>query len=250
MSALAAADGKPLWAAALTGQYDFWSPPVATGGWVYVNGLESGGTTYAIIGGTGAVRWREDTFDGSGGSVAVADGVVYEAEACDQLSAFEAPTLVLLWYAHSGCTGGGGSTPSVYRGLVWQRDWASGNVIVDTSGHAQGSFAADTPPSFHDGVAFYMSKKTLTAVEIDTKKVKWTFTGDGMLCTSAAIAGRGHQVFVGSASGLVYELDEETGAIRSMDDAGAPVTCGSEKASMAIGGNHLVVSAGTKLIAY
>jgi outer membrane protein assembly factor BamB len=223
---------------------------VATGGWVYVNGLESGGTTYAIVGSTGKTRWTAQTFDGSEGAVGVSNGVVYEAEGCDQLTAWEAPTLVLLWFAHTGCTGGGGSTPGVYGGMVWQRDWAQGNVIVDSAGHAQGSFAADTLPSFHGGLVFYMSAHTLTAVEVATSKVKWSFVGDGKLCSAAAIAGRGGQVFVGSASGLVYELDEATGAVRSMDDAGAPVTCGAEMAALAVGGNHLVVSAGTKLVVY
>jgi hypothetical protein len=250
LGARAGADGHSLWSTGLTGQFDFWSPPVAAGGWVYVNGLESGGTTYAVIGGTGQTRWTANTFDGSDGAVAVADDVVYEAEACDQLSAFEAPTLVLLWFAHGRCTGGGGSTPSVYQGKIWQRDWAEGNVIVDSSGHPHGTFAADTPPSFDGGIAFYMSKHTLTAVDLETSQVKWTFMGDGRLCSSAAIAGRGGQVFVGSASGLVYELDEATGAVRSMDDAGAPVSCGAEGASMAVGGNHLVVSAGNNLVVY
>jgi hypothetical protein len=35
-----------------------------------------------------------------------------------------------------------------------------------------------------------------------------------------------------------------------MDDVGAPVSCGAELASMAVGGNHLVVSAGNKLVVY
>lgn len=250
LGALSGVDGHRVWSTQIQGQLDFWSAPVAAGGWIYVNGMESGGTTYAIVGSTGMTRWTANTFDGSDGAVAVSNGVVYEAEACDQLSAFEAPTLVLLWFAHTGCTGGGGSTPSVYDGMIWQRDWAQGNVIVDSAGQPQGAFAADTPPSFHDGLVFYMSKHTLTAVDVATSTVKWTFTGDGMLCTSAAIAGRGGQVFVGSASGLVYELDERTGILRSMDDVGAPVSCGAELASMAVGGNHLVVSAGNKLVVY
>ena len=154
------------------------------------------------------------------------------------------------WYHSTGCTGGGGNTPAFYDGLIWVRDWALGNVIIDTTGKPQGSFAADAPPSFHAGLVFYMRQQTLTAIDVASSTIQWAFVGDGKLCSSAAIAGGNGRVFVGSSSGMVYELDEMTGAQLSADDAGSPVSCGAEKASLAIAAGHLVVPAGNLLVVY
>jgi outer membrane protein assembly factor BamB len=256
LAALDVASGHPLWATQLEGQLDFESPPVAAGGLVYANGLESGGTTYAVDAQTGAVIWTAGTFDGSGGTVAVSGGVVYEAEACDQVSAFDAFTGDLKWYYSTSCTGGGGAAPAVYEGHVWVRDWALGNIILDTSGHVTGSFEATVLPSFGSGTAFYLSSSggastgTLTAVDVASNTVKWSFAGDGQLCTSAVVAGGGNQVFVGSQTGNVYELDETTGAQRSVSDAGSPVSCGSETQAMGLGDGTLLVPASNSLVAY
>jgi outer membrane protein assembly factor BamB len=249
LSARDVTSGAHVWTTQLQQQSFYDSPPVAFGGKVYVNGLGSGGTTIALDSQTGAVLWTAGTFDGSDGCVAVAGGVVYEAEACDQLSAFDAATGQLLWFHSGACTGGGGAAPAVHQGLIWERDWATGDVILDTSGNVQGAFSADTVPSFHAGTVFYEKAGTLSAVDIQSSTLKWSFTGDGTLCTSAVVAGAG-QVFVGSSSGKVYELDEMTGAQTSADDLGMAVTCGDESHAMAVAGGHLLVPTGDKLVVY
>jgi outer membrane protein assembly factor BamB len=245
-----ATNGHALWNVSLQGQIFFDSPPVASGGLVYIDGLESGGTTYAVSETTGAVAWTANTFDGSDGTVAVAGGVVYEAEACDQLSAFNATSGVLNWFHSGNCTGGGGTAPSVYSGLIWERDWASGNVIINTAGQSAGAFTAQYLPAFHNHVAFYTAANTVSAVDLTNNTLKWSFTGDGMICTSAVVAGAGGQVFAGSGSGNVYEIDEATGMQRSVSDAGSPVSCGSEKQAMSLATGHLFVPAGNSLVAY
>jgi outer membrane protein assembly factor BamB len=250
VSALAAGTGKRIWSTQLVAQTSYWSTPVAANGWLYANGLGVGGTTYGLDGATGTLKWTANTNAGSEGSVAVGGGMVYEAEACDEVSAYDAVTGTLAWFHQTGCSGGGGNTPAIYDNLLWVRDWALGNIILDTTGTPQGSFAADAPPAFHAGMVFYMSSNTLTAVDIETSTIKWSFNGDGALCSSAAIAGHNGQVFVGSSSGKLYELDEMTGQLRSSDDVGMPVSCGTEGISMAIAGGHLIVPVGNQLIAY
>jgi outer membrane protein assembly factor BamB len=250
LAALDATSGSRQWSTQLTGQIDFWSPPVAASGLVYVNGLESGGTTYAVDEGTGKTVWTADTFDGSEGTVAVSQGVVYEAEACDQLSAFDALTGHLDWYHSTSCTGGGGKAPAVYQGLIWVRDWAIGNVVIDSSGNSAGSFAASVGPSFHGGTAFYVNGGSLTAVDVATGTIRWTFAGDGNLCTSAVVAGARGQVFVASSAGSVYEVDESTGMQVSVDKSVAAVTCGSETEAMSLAEGHLFVPAGSSLVVY
>jgi outer membrane protein assembly factor BamB len=250
LTALDGTDGHLIWATALEGEYEFPSPPVAANGLVYVNGLGEGGLTYAVDELTGGTVWTAGTFDGSDGTIAVAGGVVYEAEACDQLSAFDAQTGHLGWYHDGNCTGGGGAAPSVYEGYVWERDWASGDVIFSLAGMTAGSFSAQYVPSFFGGTALYVDSESLSAIDVQSRVLKWSFAGDNQICTSAVIAGAGGQVFVGSQSGNVYEIDAATGNQVSVSNAGNPVTCGSETQSMAIAAGHLFVPAGNTLVAY
>src|SRR5579862_3018953 len=140
----------------LVGQLDFESPPVAVDGVVYVNALESGGTTYALDEATGNIIWTQDTFDGSEGTVAYWWGVVYEAEACDQVTAWLGIDGTQLWYHSSGCTGGGGAAPVVYRDKIYVRDWAQGNIVLDFAGNALGGFSGAVPPAFEDGIGYFL----------------------------------------------------------------------------------------------
>lgn len=250
LSALDVGTGHPAWSTKLTYQYDYSSPPVAAAGMVFVDGMGEGGTTYAVEAATGKIRWTANTFDGSDGAVAVVGNVVYEAEACDQVSAFDLITGSRHWFHSGSCTGGGGTTPAVANGRIWVRDWAEGNIILDMNGNSLGTFSLDVPPSLHGGLAFYVKSQTLTAIDVETNVIKWSFPGDKKLCTSAVIAGRGGQVFVGSSAGNVYELDEATGVQRSVDVAGAAVSCSSESQGMAIAQNHLLIPAGNDLVVY
>lgn len=250
LAALDVLTGTHAWAIQVESEPFYWSPPVASGGLVYVNGLGEGGETVAIDEHTGIPRWSNGTFDGTEGSVAVAGNVVYEAEACDQLSAWNAATGADLWFHSGNCTGGGGAAPAVHNGLIWERDWAEGNVIIDTAGHSVGSFAASAVPAFDADTVFYEAQGTVSAVDIMTDTLRWSFSGDGQLCTSPVVAGAGGQVFVGSQSGKVYELDATTGVQRSVHALGAAVTCFSESDGMAVAGGHLIVPAGNQLVVY
>jgi outer membrane protein assembly factor BamB len=152
------------------------------------------------------VIWNQETFDGSDGTVAVGGGIVYEAEACDQLSAFDAVTGALNWFDEGICTGGGGATPAIYQDKVWERDFAVGNLVVNLDGSAASGFAALVAPSFHAGNAFYLagrSPSTLSAVDLTTNTLKWSFVGDLQLCTSAAIAGGGDKSSSATCSSLI-----------------------------------------------
>jgi len=250
LSAFDVSDGHTSWSTKLTLQYDYESPPVTAAGMVFVDGMGIGGTTYAIDAATGTVRWTADTFDGSGGAVAVVGNTVYEAEACDQVSAFDLMTGSRRWFHSGNCTGGGGTTPTVAVGRVWVRDWAEGNIILDLNGNSTGTFSVDRPPSLHGGLVFYVRSQTLTAIDVESNVSQWSFAGDKTLCTSAVIAGLGGQVFVGSSGGNVYELDEVTGVQRSVDVAGTAVSCSSDIQGMALAENRLLVSVSNDLVVY
>lgn len=256
LSALDAPSGKRLWSVQLTDQSFFDAPPVAAGGNVYINGSGVGGNTIAVDGATGKVLWSENTFDGSEGGVAVFGASVFEAEACDQISDFDAKSGARVWFHSTSCTGGGGTTPSIYGTWVWVRDWATANVIIDTNGNVQGTFAANVAPAFHGSTAFYTNAQTLTAVDITTSVQTWQFLGDGKLSTSAVVAGRGNQVFIASSAGTVFEVAEDTGKQVSSDVAGTQISqapnvfTSGEGSMLALAQNHLFVPAGTILVVY
>jgi outer membrane protein assembly factor BamB len=249
LSGLDATSGHETWSEHLKGQYFFWSAPVAAGGAVYVNGLESGGTTYAVNGATGEVSWTAGTEDGSFGTVAVTGGRVYEAEACDQLSAFESATGKLDWYVMSGCTGGGGTTPAFYNGWIWERDWANGNMIIGADEVKHGTFSSTIPPAFAGTMVFYVDAGVLSAMDIASGKPVWAFSDDPGLCGAPAVAGVRGQVFVGSSSGTVYELDAATGRRLSSANVGT-YNCTLEVNALAIAGGRLYVPSGNRLVTF
>jgi hypothetical protein len=79
--------------------------------------------------------------------------------------------------------------------------------------------------------------------------VGWTFAGDGTLNTSAVIVN--DQLFIGSSTGNVYELDANAGTQTSVVNVGGPdggtmsVAPGSETVSIAVAGGHLIVPTST-----
>jgi outer membrane protein assembly factor BamB len=249
LTALDQTSGQTRWTIKLM-KSSFSSAPTAAAGMVYVNGSGWGGNTFAVDGATGKLVWTAETYDGSDGSVAVADGVVYEAEACGQISAFDAKTGRLKWFAHlRSCTGGGGVTPIVCQKHIWIPD-SDDNFILDMDGKQTGTFAADLYPSFHAGTAYFVGNGTLTAVDATSQTPKWTFSPpeDDYVSTWAVIAGRGGQVFVGSDDGYVYEIKEADGTLISsakvVDDlVGHP-------SGLAIAHNRLFVPVDKKLLAY
>jgi outer membrane protein assembly factor BamB len=242
-----AVTGRSLWRTQVTGQGSYWSPPVAAGGIVYVIGLSWG--ISAVDEKTGATLWTSGAGGASDGPAAVSQGVVYETGGCEQLSAFDALTGALNWIYSTSCTGGGGATPSLFADRIWVRD-DLGDVIISSSGHLAGTFSSAYAPAFHAGMAFYASRSEVDAVSLKTGATKWVFRGDGHLCTSAVVAGGGGQIFVGSDSGNVYEVDEQSGKQRSVSMAGNGLICGSEMQAMALAGGHLLVPVGNTLVVF
>jgi outer membrane protein assembly factor BamB len=253
MAAIDASTGEELWIESVPNPdeevyYD--APPVASGGLVFVNSTEYGGSTVAIDEVTGTLVWANHTFDGSSGSVAVANNTVYESEEIDRVTAWNALTGDEVWEHLGNGDGCCGKAPAVYGTQIWDHDSSQSLVLDNGSGAEVGSFVSDTLPAFDAGTAFYEANGVVSAVDIATAAVRWSFTGDGQLCTAPVAAGAGGQVFVGSKSGNVYELDETTGNQRSVTTVGAAVTCFTETDSMALAENHLVVPAGNLLVVF
>lgn len=254
VTAFDALTGKWLWAthvlSLLTASF-----PVAWGGAVYVltNGAGDG-ITYAFDQRDGRLLWYALNIGPNSAAVAAGGGVVYEADGCHVLSAFDAITGRLNWIDGADCGSVGGLTPAVYQDAVWERDISGINVILGLAGETRGQFRSSLMPAFHAGTAFYLATDqtppALSAFDIATATVKWIFSGnDYALCTSPVVAGKGGQVFVGSLRGILYELDEATGAVRSVSD-GVSVSCGNDETSLVLGAGHLLVKGINRLVAY
>ncbi len=219
-----AATGRSLWSETLPTQWEFDAAPVASNGLIYVNGLGSGGTIYAVEPATGRLRWSTQYYGGDG-AVAVGDGTIYQVSACALVSALNALTGAVSIIHQTSCTGGGGGMPVYADGRLWVTDNIQGSVIINRAGTVLGSFGGGLP-AVHNGTAFY-GGDSATAVDVATGAQKWA-TAIDRLCTPLVVAGGGGQVFGGSVSGVLYELDEATGAQISSDTtSGSGATCWS-----------------------
>ena len=100
---------------------------------------------------------------------------------------------------------------------------------------------------------FYLTVSTLEARDINSGTLKWSFTGDGTL-SSAPIVVNGF-VYVGSVSGKLYALDENTGTNVWTGNVGAQVNhpdenSGSPLTGLGAGEGLIVVPASSLIVAY
>jgi outer membrane protein assembly factor BamB len=253
LSEFNAATGTPGWSVQLPGQYSFSSPPTASNGTVYVGGAGSGGTLYAVNEANGALFWTASVENGDNSSPTVGPDAVYVSYACLNTYSFNLTTGVRNWLNPTGCEGGGGETSVYANGLLYARDDVSGNDIFNAStGAILGSFSSSTPPAVDATTAFYLNSGTLSAVDLATSVVRWSFAGDGQLASSPLVVDS--TVIVGSASGNLYGVDEQSGHVTWQVNTEQPIQSGVEwfdtPYGFAIAEGVLIVPAGSELIAY
>jgi outer membrane protein assembly factor BamB len=119
------------------------------------------------------------------------------------------------------------------------------------TGSVVGSFLAEKGPAFDGVLGFFLSGGTLRATVPPTDLALWGFAGDGSLNTAPVVAG-GH-VYVAGSSGMLFAVNELTGAQEWSQSLGAtpPSSCGTCPISgLAIGEGLLVAPMGTRLIAF
>ncbi len=254
LRAFDAASGAQLWSKQLPGQYSFDSPPTASGGVVYVVGAGTGVTLYAVDEQDGAVNWSALMFSGSDSSPAVTSTGVFVSFACNAVYDFSPQDGSLIWQHSEGCTGGGGSTPVLFGGRLYEGDSLTQKVMFDApTGAVLGTFPVGPPPAFSGSTGFFLSGSILKARDAYSGAVRWSFTGDGTL-SSAPIVDNGY-VYIGSRSGNVYALDANTGANVWTGNIGVAVQTTESPVSrphtgLGAGDDLLVVPASTLLVVY
>ncbi len=260
LRAFDAASGALLWSTQLPGQSSFSSPPTASGGVVYVGGAGSGTTVYAVDEQDGAVNWTALLFSGSNSSPAVTPNGVVVSYSCNQVYNFSPQNGSLIWQHSGPCTGGSGSTPVIFDGRLYVRDFGGSNLMLDApTGAVLSTFSADySPPAFSGSTGYFLTGSfdagfTLEARDAYTGVVKWSFRGEGDL-RSAPIINNGY-VYIGSGSGKVYALDGSTGANVWTGNLGAAVQLSESPVSrphtgLGAGDGLVVVPASTRLVAF
>lgn len=260
LRAFDAASGALLWSKQLPAQHAFSSPPTASGGVVYVGGAGSGTTVYAVDEQDGTVNWAALLFSGSNSSPAVTPTGVVVSYSCNQVYNFSPQNGSLIWQHSGPCSGGSGSTPVLFNGRLYVRDFGGSNLMLDApTGAVLSTFSADySPPAFNGSRGFFLTGSvdtgyTLEARDAYTGAAQWSFTGDGTL-RSAPIVNNGY-VYIGSQSGKVYALDASTGANVWTGNVGAAVQLSESPVSrphtgLGAGDGLVVVPASTLLVAF
>lgn len=249
LRAFDAATGAQAWSRDLSGQ-SFSSAPTAVGGTVYVNGFPN---LHAVSAQDGSIKWTALNAGGFNSSPAVTSTAVYVSYSCEVISLSPA-TGAIIWRLPSGCGGGGGRTPVFYNTRLYVRNNDLGNIAIDAgTGTPVAEIEALPAPAFHGSTGFFLNLSTLEARDVISGTLKWSFTGDGTL-SSAPIVVNG-VVYVGSLSGKLYALDENTGANVWTGNVGASVLRPDEHNfdplnGLGAGEGLIVVPASNLLVAY
>jgi outer membrane protein assembly factor BamB len=247
MTALSAESGTKLWSTQLTGQTTFDGPPLAAGGRVFTVGAGSAGTLYAVDEKTGTLAWSRDVA-ADGGSPTIGDGGVYVAFPCNYYK-FAPADGTPIWHYESGCIGGGGYIPALFKHRLYVPDPNEGGpYILDAQdGSVMGTFPSNGNVTIFTGQSsgkpqgLSMFNSVLTCWNARTGASEWTFSKANLWGTPIVVGG---SVFTWSESGSLYALDEKTGQAVWSDDLGWAVN------EVAAGENTLIATANSNVVAY
>jgi outer membrane protein assembly factor BamB len=212
LAALDEVTGAIHWGTRLPGQFYFPGPPVALGGLVYVIGLESGGTLYAVDEQTGSLRWT--AFERGDNGPTLGNGHVLVSGACGDALSFDALTGQQLWHEPGSCTGGVSRVPSLHDGLLYSPTstlYAQpvGDVFDETTGALAGSFSYSDYPVLHGNRGYFVSPGWLNAYDLSTGKPVWGYpAGSGV-----PVVANGY-VFAATSTGKIVMLDEASGVLK------------------------------------
>lgn len=250
-----AATGAAGWSTQLP---EYWidSPPTAVNGIVYVGGASYGGL-YAVNESYGNVLWTARVNGGGDSSPTVSSDGVFVTYPC-QAYKFDPLTGASLWHYSGPCSGGGGRTAAYANGLLYMRDWSTtlGLIFNAATGAQTGNFSqtSSTPiPAFSTQTEFLLNAGTLQGIDLTTRNVIWSFTGDGKLVTAPIVIDQ--VVIIGSSSGTVYAVDAATGrqlwsGVAGVSIAGPELGLTQPQTGLGAGEGYLVVPAGNVLSAW
>ncbi len=251
LSAFDAASGQVLWSTQLAEEYILDSAPTAANGIVFVGGMLTHGTLFAVDDSTGTLLWTVTEFGDTGSPAVTSDGV-YATYGC-QTYDFAPATGATLWHVDGGCYGGGIEPGSYANGVYYSPDLtgttSTGETFDAETGNLVSSYAG-TPVLGSTMGYFLHDSGTLEADDLGSKASAWTFDvdGDGTLASLPLLVN--NYVFVASSTGKLYALDAAAGTQVWSTSLGAAAGSGVSRAEMAAGDGLLLVPVGKTLVAY
>jgi len=200
LTALNAGTGAYMWSRGIGGGL---SSPAVANGVVYISAAQSlfGSDTglFALNASTGASLWH---FAIVGGTVVVANGVVYFGSVDQNVYALSVSTGARLWSYNTGARVG--STPAVANGVVYiGADNGDVHALNANTGAKLWSYATGnqvyTSPAVGNGVVYATSGDHLYALNADTGTLLWSY-----------LIGPDHSSPI-IADGVVYVREADTG---------------------------------------
>lgn len=249
--------GKELWSAAAPREWSFSSPPTAVSGTVYTNASGDGGVIYAYNESDGTLQWTASPPNASGAdsSPAVTSKGLYVSYACPQAYDFNPSTGKQIWHYNGQCSGGGGSTPVYYDGLVFVEDndissQFNGLILTAKKGTVAGHFDSDFTPAFADYSGFFVTGygSTLTAAKIPSMRQVWsaTLSSDRYVTPPFIVGGT---VYIETASGELLGYASRTGKQEVGMNLGNYGNYRGLSVGLGYGSHELIVPDGSTLIA-
>jgi outer membrane protein assembly factor BamB len=217
-------------------------------GVVYV-GDEGAGTIEARSVSTGALLWS-----GSGGGWLSYDGGALFTDSgpgCG-VQALNPTDGSQLWVTPGQC-----GQPGLLARFIAVADGdiydGHGDVLSSADGNKVGSWSGDFPAVRTASQVLTVSDHTLTATDVTSNTVDWSFTGDGHLTGNPLVAGS--TVYIATTTGRLYELDLETGQEQTSLSlpagfVGTPAGTGTSSTAMSLGDGVLYVPTGHVLTAF
>src|SRR5205823_2059106 len=136
------------------------------------------------------------------------DGV-FVSYTCPNVYKFDRSTGAQQWWQGlTGCSGGGGRTPVYDQGRLYVRNATSnvsGSIVDSQTGAVVGLYSAGPAPALAGGFRYTLAGHVLSAVDVQSNALAWSFSGDGTLSSAPIVVN--NQVYVGGTGGNLYALD-------------------------------------------
>ena len=215
-----------------------------------------GGAVYAFSESKGHLLWAQTVREGDDSSPAVSPSGVYVSYVCPQTYDFNPRNGDLIWHYSGSCYGGGGSTPSLYDGLLFVEDalGSSGSIFTANTGTLAGGFDSDFTPAFAHDRGFFVNNgsssngPTLEAVHIPSIAKAWsvTLSESDRFATPPLVVG--NTVFIETMGGQLLGYDYRTGAQIVSMNLGYGSGYQGPSVGLGYGGHMLIVPRGSELI--
>jgi outer membrane protein assembly factor BamB len=224
VTALDPATGTQVWQTRIPGVISCGAAPTAAYGLVVV-GCE--GTVYALDQRNGTTRWYTKLGVGNATPLITETSVVMGL-ACYETYEFSIDGK-LNWHHAGTCTGGSGLVPALIDNVLFIRnDVFDPPLLLDpTSGQFRGTFTSEMIPAGGGGNLYFVTGGKLTAGSATSDIARWSFAGDSEHLSAPIVVG--HDVVVGSLTGILTVLDDLHGTVKASVDTGHRIEAPDER---------------------